>query len=244
MKIQAVVSSKTSISCLGCHARKWCWPPNISDFEIEKVNRTVYKRSSVKKGTALITAGMAFHSIYAIRTGFFKTSIRTGNGQEHLLGFQMMGDSLGMDGFAAQKHNADVIALEDSDICAIPTQEVENLSRTSPIFQRHFLQILGKEIVREHQNLLMLSQMSAEVRVARFLNNLTDRLGARGFSQSEVLLRMTREEIGQYLGLKLETVSRTFSKLSGVGVLAINRRHVRILDQEALSRAAGRAFEV
>ena len=239
MKIEAVASSKTTISCISCNARKFCWPQNISDFETARVNRTVHLRKSIKKGTSLINVGMAFHSIYVIRSGFFKTSISTGNGQEHLLGFQMMGDSLGMDGFASHKHNSDVNALEDSDICVIPTHEIENLSRVSPIFQRHFFQLLSQEIVRDNQKLLMLSQMSADVRLAKFIQNLTQRLHARGFSKSEVLLRMSRQEIGQYLGLKLETVSRTFSKFSELGMLEINRRHLRILNFDAIESLVG-----
>ena len=239
MKLEEVTRSKTKISCANCHTRDFCLPQNINDYEIDRVNRIVQMRRTIKKGSKLIKPGMAFHAIYAIRTGFFKTSVSTESGQEQLLGFQMTGDSLGMDGIATQKHSSDVVALEDSDICVFPIHEIENLSRVSPVFQRHFLQMLSKEIVRESQSMLMLSQMSAEVRVASFIQNLIQRLRARGFSNTELLLRMTRVEMGQYLGLKLETISRTLSKLSHNNIIEINRRHFRILDKAGLTRITG-----
>jgi len=241
MKIEETTHSKVKISCANCHARAFCLPKNISDYEVERINRLVQMRRTIKKGSKLIKAHMPFHAIYAIRTGFFKTTLRAEGGQEHLVGFQMVGDCLGLDGIAKQEHVADVTALEDSDICVLPYNEIENLSRVSPAFQRHFIQILSQEIVRENYNLLMLSQMSAEERVAHFIQNLTHRLRDRGFSCSEVLLRMTRVEMGQYLGLQLETISRTLSKLSKNGVLDIQQRHLRILDKGALERITGKS---
>ena len=239
MKIEEVARSKTKISCSSCQTRKFCLPQNINNYEIDRVDHIVQMRRTVKKGSKLIKSGAAFHAIYAIRTGFFKTSVSTDSGQEHLIGFQMSGDSLGMDGIATQKHISDVMALEDSTICVLPIHEIENLSRVSPVFQRHFLRMLSKEIVRESHDMLMLSQMSAEARVASFIQNLTHRLQARGFSNSELLLRMSRIEIGQYLGLNLETISRTLTRLSQNSIIEINKRHLRILDKAGLTRITG-----
>lgn len=149
MKLEEVPLSKAGISCANCKTRNFCLSQNFNEYEIDRVNSIVQTRRTIKKGTKLIKTGMTFQSIYAIRTGYFKTSFKTESGETQLLGFQMTGDSLGMDGIATHKHNFDVIALEDSDICVLPINEIESLSRVSSVFQRHFLQMLSKEIVRE-----------------------------------------------------------------------------------------------
>jgi CRP/FNR family transcriptional regulator len=202
------------------------------------VENIVVLKKTIKKGNHLISAGMGFNALYTIRTGFFKTSIISSNGQEHLLGFRMTGDSLGMDGIATMQHHSNTIALEDSTVCVFPYAEIENMSRNSPVFLNHFFNLLSRELVRENTNQLML-QMSAEERLAGFIQDLTRNLHARGFSSSEVLLRMTRVEIGQYLGLKLETISRMFTKLAKNGVVSINRKHIHILNPSALEKITG-----
>jgi len=238
MKNPIVAGGKKKINCNSCHTREYCLPQSMSANDIDDVNSIVITRKSIKKGQSLIRAGSDFHSIYTVRTGFFKTSITSPSGQEHLLDFRMTGDSLGLDGIAKKVHLTDSIALEDSNVCIIQYQDVEKMSKTSSVFLNHIFNLMSKELNRENYNLLML-QMNAEERLARFLQNLTQNLKIRGYSPSELLLRMTRVEIGQYLGLKLETISRTFTKLSKSGVVSINRRHLQILNLEALEKITG-----
>lgn len=238
MKTQMRDPSMRNISCSKCHTREICLPMEMTEKDINDVDSIVLLRKTVKKGNYLISAGMGFNAIFVIRTGFFKTSIISPSGQEHLLGFRMTGDSLGMDGIPTRQHLSDTVALEDSNVCVIPYTEIEKMSRLSPVFLNHIFQLLSRELVRENINLLML-QMSAEERLAGFLQNLTKNLQIRGFSRSEVLLRMTRVEIGQFLGLKLETISRMFAKLSKSGVVSINRRHLHILNSAALEKITG-----
>jgi CRP/FNR family transcriptional regulator len=146
----------------------------------------------------------------------------------------MAGELLGLDGIGADRHTCDAVSLEDSQVCVIPYHQLEDLSRELSDLQRHFHRIMSREIVRDHGVMLLLGSMRAEERLAAFLLNLTQRLQTRGFSASSLVLRMTREEIGSYLGLKLETVSRAFSKFQEDGLLEVKQRQIRVLAPEAL----------
>ena len=172
--------------------------------------------------------------MYAIRTGVFKTRSSAEDGRDQVTGFQMAGEIIGLDGIVSDHHTCDAVALEDAEVCVMPFDRIEELSREITSLQRHVHKIMSREIVRENGVMLLLGSMRAEERLAAFLLNLVQRLHARGFSQSELVLRMTREEIGSYLGLKLETVSRTFSKFAEDGIVEVKQRHVRILNAEGL----------
>jgi CRP/FNR family transcriptional regulator len=182
----------------------------------------------------LFRNGDKFNALYAIRTGFFKTRVSAEDGRDQVTGFQMAGEIIGLDGIVSDHHTCDAVALEDAEVCVMPFDRIEELSREITSLQRHVHKIMSREIVRENGVMLLLGSMRAEERLAAFLLNLVQRLHARGFSQSELVLRMTREEIGSYLGLKLETVSRTFSKLVDDGIVEVKQRHVRILNPDGL----------
>ena len=148
----------------------------------------------------------------------------------------MAGEILGLDGIVNDQHTCEAIALEDTEVCVLPFDRIEEISREVNALQHHVHKIMSREIVREHGVMLLLGSMRAEERLAAFLLNLVQRLQARGFSKSELILRMTREEIGSYLGMKLETVSRTFSKFAEEGTIDVKQRNITILDAEALRR--------
>jgi CRP/FNR family transcriptional regulator len=194
----------------------------------------VASRRKVKRGAMLFRNGEKFTSLYAIRTGFFKTCIASEDGRDQVTGFQMAGEVVGLDGIVNDHHTCNAVALEDAEVCVMPFERIEELSREVVALQRHVHKIMSREIVRENGVMLLLGSMRADERLAAFLLNLVQRLHARGFSQSELVLRMTREEIGSYLGLKLETVSRTFSKFVEDGVVEVKQRNVRILNTNAL----------
>jgi CRP/FNR family transcriptional regulator len=151
----------------------------------------------------------------------------------------MGGEILGMDGIGADRHTCDAVALEDSEVCVIPYTKLEELSHRFPTLSHHFHKVMSREIVREHGVMLLLGSMRAEERLAAFLLNLSQRLSARGFSAVEFVLRMTREEIGSHLGLKLETVSRAFSKFQDDGLITVKQKHVQIVDLPRLHRLIG-----
>jgi len=224
------------VACSNCNLRELCMPVGFNMEEMKRLDEVVEKRRRVKQGELLFNSGDMFTSLYAIRTGFFKTCVTSEDGREQVTGFQMAGEIIGMDGIVSDHHNCNAVALEDAEVCVMPFATVEDLSRELPALQRHVHKIMSREIVRENSVMMLLGNMRAEERLAAFLLNLLQRLHARGLSQSELVLRMTREEIGSYLGLKLETVSRAFSKFSEDGIIEVKQRYVKVLEPDALKK--------
>ena len=224
------------VACSNCNLRELCMPMGLSDTDLQKLDEVVATRRKIKRGSNLFSNGDKFTSLYAIRTGFFKTCLASEDGRDQVTGFQMAGEIIGLDGIVNDRHSCDAVALEDAEVCVMPFDRIEEISREVTALQHHVHKIMSREIVREHGVMLLLGSMRAEEHLAAFLLNLVQRLHSRGFSQSELILRMTREEIGSYLGLKLETVSRTFSKFVEDGIVEVKQRHVKILDTEALQR--------
>ncbi|MDH5206625.1 MAG: fumarate/nitrate reduction transcriptional regulator Fnr [Hylemonella sp.] len=235
-KMQSMTPQTIKVACSNCNLRELCMPLGLTTQELEQIDDVVATRRKIKRGTPLFRNGEKFSSLYAIRTGFFKTCVASEDGRDQVTGFQMAGEIIGLDGIVNDQHTCDAVALEDAEVCVMPFDRIEELSKEISGLQRHVHKIMSREIVREHGVMLLLGSMRAEERLAAFLLNLVQRLHARGFSQSELILRMTREEIGSYLGLKLETVSRTFSKFMEDGIIEVKQRHVRILDTNALSQ--------
>lgn len=223
-------------ACSNCNLRELCLPLGLSDEEMHRLDDLVSTRKRIKRGDYLYRAGQEFDSIYAIRSGFFKTDVLLEDGRDQVTGFQMAGELLGLDGISAERHTCNAIALEDSEVCAIPFPRLQSLSREIVTLQQHFHKVMSREIVRDHGVMMLLGTMRAEERLAAFLLNLSQRFTARGFSPAEFYLRMTREEIGSYLGLKLETVSRAFSRFQEEGLIAVQQKHIRILDIPGLKR--------
>lgn len=229
-----MISQTIKVACSNCNLRELCMPLGLNAAELLRIDEVVSQRKKIAKGESLFRNGDKFNALYAIRTGFFKTCVSSEDGRDQVTGFQMAGEIMGLDGIVSDHHTCDAIALEDAEVCVMPFEHIEELSLEINALQHHVHKIMSREIVREHGVMLLLGSMRAEERLAAFLLNLVQRLHARGFSQSELVLRMTREEIGSYLGLKLETVSRTFSKFAEEGIVEVKQRHVRILNAEAL----------
>lgn len=226
--------SEIKTACSNCNLRELCLPFGLSVEELERLDDLVSTRRRIKRGDHLYRAGEGFDAIYAIRSCFFKTDVLLEDGRDQVTGFQMAGELLGLDGISTEHHTCNAIALEDSEICAIPFSRLEVLSREIHSLQRQFHKVMSREIVRDHGVMMLLGTMRAEERLAAFLLNLSQRFTARGFSHAEFYLRMTREEIGSYLGLKLETVSRAFSKFQEEGHIAVQQKHIRILNVNGL----------
>jgi CRP/FNR family transcriptional regulator len=197
--VPSVQAMKTA--CSSCNLRELCLPVALQDNELERLDSLVAQRLAVPRGETLYRARDPFRSLYAVRSGFFKTLVTTADGREQVTGFLMAGELLGFDGIGTDRYSCDTVALEDSQVCVIPFEQLEALSRDFLPLQRQFHRIMSREIVRDHGLILLLGSMRAEERLAAFLLNLTQRLASRGFSSTELVLRMTREEIGSYLGL-------------------------------------------
>ncbi|HEY3566025.1 MAG TPA: helix-turn-helix domain-containing protein, partial [Casimicrobiaceae bacterium] len=196
----------------------------------------VAHRVRLRKGDVLFRAGDRFAGLYAIRFGSCKTVTTTDDGSEQVSGYHLQGEILGVEGFGNDAHACNAIALEDTEVCVLPLDRIEKLAHEEPTFQRRMYKLLSGAIVRERTVTLMVSTMRAEQRLASFLLDLSNRYQARGYSASEFVLRMTREEIGSHLGLKLETVSRLLSRFADEGLIDVSGRVIRLLDRLALSQ--------
>ena len=236
-------SPSIQVTCSNCNLRELCMPVGLDAEQMQRVEEVVATRRKIKRGGMLFQNGEAFTSLYAIRTGFFKTCVATEDGRYQVTGFQMAGEIVGLDGIVTNHHSCDAIALENAEVCVMPFNRLEEISREVTALQSHVHKVMSREIVREHSVMLLLGSMRAEERLAAFILNLVQRLHARGFSSSELILRMTREEIGSYLGLKLETVSRTFSKFVEDGMVEVKQRHVRLINPDALQRLVNASRE-
>ncbi len=226
-------------ACSTCDLRDlWCLPIGLKGDDFRQLDVVINRRTKVKRGEHLFKIGDPFKSLYALRTGFFKTLFFTENGHEHITGFHMTGELLGLDAICTDSHSCNATALEDSELCEIPYEALGDLCREIPSLQHQFHKIMSREIHRDHSLMALLSSMNAEERVAAFLINLSQRLAARGYSPKQFQLRMTRGEIGNYLGLKLETVSRTLSRFQDDGLISVQSKHMILNDLSKLKSIA------
>jgi CRP/FNR family transcriptional regulator, anaerobic regulatory protein len=227
------------VHCQSCTLRELCLPVGLSVGETEQLDKLVLHRNRFKKNETLYRAGDPFRALYAIRMGSFKTTVLAEDGREQIVGYHMLGEIIGYDGVGTDRHTVEAIALEEGDVCALPFSEIENLARTVPMMQHSLHQFMSREMMRDQGAMLMLGSMRAEERLAVFLLNLADRYRRRGYSSTEYTLRLTRAEIGSYIGLKLETVSRVFSRLQEEGLIQVQGRSIKLLDPVSLKRMVG-----
>lgn len=223
-------------ACVNCSLRELCVPGGIPSAELEKLDALVAMRKRVKRGATLFQSAEEFRSLYAVRSGFFKTELTSPDGRAQITGFQLPGELLGLDGVATELHSVDAIALEDSEVCVLPYADLERIARDFQPLQHQLHRVMSREIVRDNGVMMLLGSMKAEERVAAFFLNLSERYKTLGYSDTEFVLRMTRAEMGSYLGLKLETASRSVSKLQDMGIISVNGKSVTITDKPALTR--------
>lgn len=235
----AAGARRAEVTCAKCNLRETCFSGEAPAEDLERLENIVYARRRIRRGERLLSAGDASSCIYAIRRGFYKTSIVDRGGREQVTGFFMAGELLGMDGLASGRCEVSATALEDSDVCAMPHLLIEEIGRDVPSLQRRLHSVLAREIMRSQGIMLLLGSMRSEERLAAFLLNLSKRFLRRGYSSSQFLLRMSRDEIGSYLGLKMETVSRLFSKFHKSGLIVVKKRQVSIADIKGLERVLG-----
>ena len=231
--------ARSTALCSLCSLRERCMPRGLQPEEVPLLDKLVTRRIRLHKGDALFRAGEKFASLYAVRSGSCKTVLPGEDGQDQVAGYHMPGDVMGTDGIGADRHDCEAIALEDTEVCELPFDRVEVLARQNNQFQRSLNRLLSREITRERRVTLMLGTMRADQRLASFLLDLAQRYHERGYSSVEFVLRMTREEIGSYLGLKLETVSRVFSRFHEEGLIQVHGRVVKLLDRMALGMVVG-----
>lgn len=225
--------------CADCSMRELCLPLGLAPSDVDALDSIVRKRVKVRKGEPLFRHGAPFTALFAVRVGSFKTTVVTDDGREQIAGYHLPGDILGLDGVGSEQHASEVTALEHSEVCTIPFAQLEDIAHQVPALQHNLHRILGREINADHRLLLLLGSMRAEERLAAFLLSLSERYARLGYSPTDFVLRMTREEIGHYLGLKLETVSRLFSRFAAEGLIKVRGRNVQIVDMVMLKQLIG-----
>ena len=226
------------ISCAACSMHQLCLPMGLEDADIDRLDKIIGKRRRLERDEALYKMGDPFRNLYAVRFGHFKTYQINAAGEAQITGFQMAGELLGMDAISGDRHHCDAVALEDSEVCEIPFAHLEELFGEVPALLRHFHRIMSQEITREQNVMLLLGNMRAEQRFAVFLINLSARYAARGYSATRFQLRMSREDIGNYLGLTIESISRLLSRFKKLGLVQVDKREVELLEPARLKAMA------
>ena len=229
----------TQVSCGNCRLSAICLPLSLHIDDIDKLDNIIQRSRPLQKGEYLYRANEPFQSVYAVRSGTVKSINISSNGEEQVTGFYLPGEILGMDGLAQNHHNNSAIALETSAICEIPFSRLEELSVEIPSLQRHFFQLMSKEIANDQQLITLLSKNSADERIAALLLSISTRNHRRHLSAAKFRLPMSRTDIGNYLGLTIETVSRVLSRLQKSGILNVNKKDIAILDMQSLKNTAG-----
>jgi len=235
------LSTQLKVACSNCNLRELCLPVDLSDSEMHRLEELSNNKRTYATGDYLYRTGDRFKSLHAIRSGSFKTRVLHEDGREQVTGFLMAGEIIGLDAISTDAHTCEAVAMEDSEVCELPFVKLEELSRDIPSLQRHLHKIMSREIVRDQGIMLLLGSMRAEERLAAFLLNLSTRNAAHGMSATQLKLRMSRLEIGSYLGLKLETISRAFSHFQEDGLIQVKARSVEILDMPRLRVLVGKS---
>jgi CRP/FNR family transcriptional regulator len=230
-------------SCSSCSMHQLCLPMGLDDGDLNRLDQLIGTRRRIAAGTRLYETGAPLRNLYAVRFGHFKTTQRNAFGGTQITGFQMAGEMLGMDAISTDRHLCDAVALEDSEVCEIPFDGLQDLFAQLPTLLRHFHRIMGQEITREQNVMLLLGNMRAEQRFAVFLVNLSARYSARGYAADAFHLRMSREDIGNYLGLTVESISRLLARFKKLGLIEIARREMTLLDPVRLKALASGAEE-
>jgi CRP/FNR family transcriptional regulator, anaerobic regulatory protein len=239
-----IATTNPANKCSTCVLGQFCLPVGLNPEEIDRIDSLVTERVRLKKGDALYRQGDTLSAVYGIKFGSLKTEYALPDGREQITGFHLPGEMLGLDGIGNNQYQSNAIALEDSEACVVKFNEFEILARQIPSLQQQFHRILSKELTQDQRHLLSLGSLRAEERLASFLLNFSDRLAARGYSSSEYHLRMSREEIGSYLGIQLETVSRLFSRFSEAGLIQIKQRHIKLIDMNGLLELTGKSSAI
>ena len=227
------------VSCASCSLRELCIPQGMTEDELKLVDTIIERKKPVHKNDYLFRAGDSNRSIYAVLSGSVKTLVDNPNGEEQIVGFHLPGELLGMDGFSGDAHTCSSVALETSSVCEFPLEKLDEVCHEVPSIQYAMRRIMGKEVTKDHAMLLLLGRMSAEEKLASFLVSLSKRMAQRHWKPTEFNLTMPRQDIANYLGLAVETVSRLFAHLQDEKIIEVDRRRVNISDMDRLKAIVG-----
>lgn len=228
-----------SIHCQSCSMSDLCIPFSLNETEMDQLDNIIERKKPIQKGQIICSAGDKLNSIFAIRSGSFKSYTLSSDGNEQVVSFNLAGDIIGFDSIGRGTHQSFAIALETAMVCEIPYDTVEQLSGRMPRLRQQMMRLMSDEILNDQGMLMLLSQRNAEERLATFISSLGERFGERGFSSKEFRLTMTRGDIGNYLGLTVETISRLLGRFKRDKLIEVTGKYVTILDKEALDAVSG-----
>lgn len=238
-KSRGVDVAELKAQCLHCDLNTVCHPPSLNVQELDSLNQWFPTRRRLQRGETLFELGEPFNAIYAIRSGFFKTLVPSQQQRDQITGFLMTGEILGMDGIGHGQHACRAVALEISEVCLMPYGNMDEIATAFPTLHAHLNRLMSQRIVQDQSTFQILGNMRSEARLAAFILDLGKRFSQLGYSPNTFVLRMTREEIGSYLGLSLETVSRLFSRFQEDGLVDVQTRHLQITNPDGLAEIAG-----
>ena len=226
------------VSCGNCRLNSICLPLALESDDIQQLDDIIQRSKPLQKSQHLYREGDDFQSVYAVRSGTLKAYKTTDDGREQVTGFYFPGEILGMDGISNNAHASSAKALETAAVCEIPFSSLEKLSSLMPNLQRHFFQLMSREITEDQQLITLLSKNSADERVASLMISISTRNAKRKLSSTQFRLPMSRVDIGNYLGLTVETVSRVFSRMQKMNILCVDNKEIEILDSQGLRKMA------
>lgn len=235
---QKINFKSLTASCKNCSLAELCLPRGLNSNDLHTLDDVIQQRKLVRKGEAIFNQGGRSGCIFAVRSGSVKTFTVAKNGEEQILGFHLPGELLGLDGLDNQIHSCSGIALDTSTICELPIDDLNVLCVKMPGLQQQLLNLISHEITKDHTMLLLLARSNAEQKLATFFINLSHRFKARGYSADEFDLTMSRYDIGNYLGLADETVSRLISKFRDRKFIDADRKKIKIINHDSLCKIA------
>ncbi len=227
------------VNCSECRLKGICLPIALESQDIERLDSIIQRSKPLRKGEHIYRESEPFASVFAVRSGSVKAYKITGDGKEQITGFYLPGELLGVDGIAHNSHTVSAKALETAAVCEIPFKRLEELSTKLPSLQRHFFKLMSKEITQDQQLITLLSKNSAEQRIASLLLSISARTARLKLSATAFRLPMSRTDIGNYLGLTVETVSRIFSRFQKAALLKVENKEIRMLDIDKMRKMAG-----
>ncbi|HQU15743.1 MAG: transcriptional regulator FNR [Chromatiales bacterium 21-64-14] len=231
--------SRIKVACQECSLAQLCLPLGIGRTDVDRLDAIIKRRRPLQRGDYLYRTGDRFHAVYVIRSGSLKTWAPGEGGAEQVTGFHLPGEMVGLEAIHADQHRCAAIALETTSVCEVPFSQLEELSGRVPALQQQLHRLMSREILRDHEHLLVLGKKTAEERLATFLVSLSNRLRERGYSATDFRLSMARGDIANYLGLAVETVSRLFTRFQDHGWLEVDRKQVQLKDSARLQDLAG-----
>jgi CRP/FNR family transcriptional regulator len=231
-------SGQSHINCQNCSISELCLPFSLNPQELSTLDEIIDRKRPIHKGDKIFHDGQELHSLYAIRSGTFKTFTVNEQGEEQITGFHLAGDLLGFDAIGNSMHPSFAQALETAMVCEIPYDNLDSLSNTMPKLKKQVLRLMSNEIRTDQDMLTLLNRKNAEQRVATFLSSLSSRYQTRGLSSKEFRLTMTRSDIGNYIGLTVETISRLLNRFHKNQIIHVDGKLIKILDADKLNEVA------